>query len=135
PCPTEGDRLFLSSGQGIGIALFPAEERIWSKTVEPTVWSPVYGRQEPATSIRFTTETNVPAEIATALAPYGKGIDGISEQARLIQFFPSPGTSVYRLIDNHEEHTCVFSDESRWTFEEWKSDAEFMYFCTTSGRL
>jgi len=135
PAPAEGDRLFLSSGQDIDIALFPAEDRTWSKTVEPSVWSPVYGRQEPATNIRLTTETSLPAEIATALTLRGEGIEGISDQAKLIQFFLSPGTSAYRLIDNHDEHCCVFSNESRWTFEEWESDAEFMYFCTTNGRL
>ena len=135
PPPAEADSQFLSSGQDIGIALVPADERTWSKTVEPSEWSPVYGKKCPTTGVRFTTKTLLPAEIATALAPCGEGIDGVTDKARLIQFFPSPGTSAYRLIDNHAQHSCVFSNESRWTFEEWKSDAEFMYFCTTSGRL
>ena len=135
PPPARSESQFISFGQDIGIALIPAEEGNWTKTIEPAVWSPVYGRKEAATSIRFTTETTLPTEIATALAPRGDGLEGISAQAKLIQFFPSPGTSAYRLIDNHEEHSCVFSNESRWTFEEWKSDAAFMYFCTTNGRL
>ena len=133
--PVEGDSQFLLSGQDIGIVLFPAQESSWSKTVEPSVWSPVYGRKDPAASVRFTTETNLPTEIAGALAPRGEGIDGINAQAKLIRFLPSSGISAYRLIDNHEEHSFVFPDESQWTFEDWESDAEFMYFCTTNGRL
>ena len=130
-----GENQSTSSGQDSGIAVLAVDEETWSKTIEPAIWSPVYGRKEPATSIRFATETNLPAEIATVLAPRAEGIERISTQAKLIQFFPSPETSAYRLIDNHEEHSCVFSNESQWTFEEWKSDAEFMYLCTTNGRL
>ena len=73
--------------------------------------------------------------MATVLAPQVVGIEGISPQAKLLQFFPSPQTSAYRLINNHEEHCCVFSQDRNWKFDEWASDAEFLYVGTTKGRL
>ncbi len=134
PPGTVGSK-FISSGHNAAIALFTADEDTCSKTIEPTVWSPVYGMKEPASTIRFSIETNLPAEIVTVLAPQVAGIEALSTQARLSRFVPSPGTSAYRLIDNHEEHCCVFSREKKWKFEEWASDAEFLYVCTTNGRL
>ena len=130
-----GGSHFISSGQEKGIALFTAEGATCSKTIEPAVSSPVYGEKEPASSLRFSTETNLPAEIATLLAPQVAGIEGIGTQVKLLQFFPSSQTSAYRLIDNHEEHCCVFSQDGNWKFEEWASDAEFLYVCATNGRL
>ena len=126
---------FMSSAQETGIALFTAEEATCSKTIEPAVWSPVYGEKEPATSLRFSTETNLPAEIATVLAPQLAEIEAIGTHAKLLQFFPSPQTSAYRLINNQEEHCCVFSRDRNWKFEEWASDAEFLYVCAMNGQL
>ena len=43
--------------------------------------------------------------------------------------------SVYRFIDNREEHCFIFAQDKSWTFHEWKSDAEFLYCCSTNGKL
>jgi len=39
----------------------------WTRTVERWDWSPVYGSKEPACVLRFSTETNLPAEFAVLL--------------------------------------------------------------------
>ena len=62
---------FLSSGKRGGIALFSPDGTSWSKTVEQGTWSAAYGMKEPATEVRFTTVTMLPAEFATLLAPIG----------------------------------------------------------------
>ena len=42
---------------------------LWSHSVRPCDWSPVYGKKEPAFVLRFSTETFLPAEFAVLLLP------------------------------------------------------------------
>jgi hypothetical protein len=131
--PAEGR--FVSPGKRGGIALFSPAGESWSETVEQGIWSAAYGMKEPATEVRFTAVTTLPAEFATLLAPMGMLPEDADAQARLMQVSPSPGMSVYRFIDNREEHCFIFAQDKSWTFHEWKSDAEFLYCCSTNGKL
>ena len=126
---------FFSSGKRGGIALFSPDGQSWSKTVEQGTWSAAYGMKEQATEVRFTTMTTLPAEFATLLAPLGMSSQDANAQARLTQFLPSPGMSAYRFIDNREDHCFIFAQDKSWTFNEWKSDAEFLYSSSTNGKL
>ena len=127
-------RFILPERRG-GIALFSPAGESWSKTVEQGTWSAAYGMKKPATVVRFTTVTTLPAEFATLLAPIGVSPEEADAQPRLMQVSTSPRMSVYRFIDNREEHRFIFSQDKSWTFEEWKSDAEFLYCCSTNGKL
>ena len=128
------DRFFAPGKRG-GIALFSPTGQSWSKTVEQGAWSAAYGRKEPAIEVRFTTVTTLPAEFATLLAPICVSPEEAASQASLMQVSPSRGMSVYRFIDNGEEHCFIFAHDESWTFHEWKSDAEFLYFCSTNRKL
>ncbi len=131
--PAEGR--FFSSGERGGIALFSPAGQSWSQTVEQATWSAAYGIKEPASAVRFTTVTTLPAEFATLLAPIGIPPEDVNKQAKLTQVSSSPLISVYRFIDNREQHCLIFGQDKSWTFDEWKSDAEFLYFCSTNGKL
>ena len=133
PSPAEGR--FFSSGERGGIALFSPAGHGWSETVEQGIWSVAYGLKEPATAVRFTTVTTLPAEFATLLAPIGIPPEDVNAQATLTQVSSSPLISVYRFIDNREEHCLIFAQDKSWTFHEWKSDAEFLYCGSTNGKL
>ena len=119
----------------MGLPYFPRREKAGPKTVEQGTWSAAYGMKEPATAVRFTTVTTLPAEFATLLAPIGMSSEDSDAQARLMQVSSSPRMSVYRFIDNREEHCFIFAQDKSWTFHEWKSDAEFLYCCSTNGKL
>jgi len=131
--PAEGR--FFSSGIRSGIALFSPAGQSWSKTVEQGTWSAAYGLKEPATEVRFTTVTTLPAEFATLLAPMVMSPEEADAQAQLMQVSSSPRMSVYRFIDNREEHCFIFAQNKSWTFHGWKSDAEFLYCCSSNGKL
>jgi heparinase II/III-like protein len=129
------DGRFFSSDKSAGIALFASEGQLWSRTVEQREWSPAYGIKEPAIEVRFTTETTLPAEVATLLAPTGGLLKNANRQAKLTQLSPSPGISAYRFVDRREDQCFIFTQEKNWIFEEWKSDAEFLYCCSTNGKF
>ncbi len=126
---------FCSRGERGGIAIFSPAGKTWSRTVEQGAWSSVYGKAEPATEIRFTSVTTLPAEFATLLAPSSASLDKTDVQAGLMQVSAPPQVSVYRFIHNREKHCFIFSQGNSWTFQEWKSDAKFMYCCSTDGKL
>ena len=126
---------FFSPEKRAGIALFSPTGQSWSKTVEQGPWSAIYGRKEQAIEVRFTTVTILPAEFATLLAPICMSPEQANAQRKLMQVSPSPGMSVFRFIDNEEEHYFIFAEDKSWTFQEWKSDAEFLYCCRTNGKL
>jgi hypothetical protein len=132
-CKQRGKGSFFCAGKCRGITLFCVEGQTWSKTVEQSGWSPAYGIKEPATCIRFTTETTLPAELATLFLPEAMEGRHVNTCAKLTQFFPSPKTTAYRFTDNEREHCFVFSQEQSWMFDGWESDAEFMY-CGSTNR-
>jgi hypothetical protein len=131
--PTEGR--FFFSGTRAGIALFFAGRQSWSRIEEQSPWSEVYGRKETAPTVRFSTVTTLPAEFATLLAPVGMLPEDVDTQARLTQVATSPGMSAYRFIHNQEEHSFMFAQDRSWEFHEWKSDAAFMYWSRSDGKL
>jgi hypothetical protein len=134
-CSKPTDGRFLCSGKSSGIALFPATGQGWSQTVEQGIWSPVYGMKEPAIEVRFATVTALPAELATLLSPTSTTLEDIDAPPKLVQVSSTPEMSVYRFTDDREEHCFVFAQNKRWVFDEWKSDAEFIYFCRSNGKL
>jgi hypothetical protein len=131
--PAEGRFVFPEKRDGI--ALFSPAGGSWSKTVEQGTWSAAYGMKEPATVVRFTTVITLPAEFATLLAPIDASPEEVDAHARLMQVSPSARMSVYRFIDRREEHCFIFAQDKGWTFHEWESDAEFLYCCSTNGKL
>lgn len=126
---------FSFSGKNNGIVLFSAEGQPWSKTIVQGAWSAAYGARQPAKVVRFTKATTLPAEFATMLVPIGSTFREVDARARLAQVFPSPGVSAYRFIENRDHHCFIFARDTSWTFDEWKSDAEFLYFYNTNGKL
>lgn len=87
----------------------------WSQTVERWDWSPAYGRKEPAFVLRFSTETDLPAEFAVLLVESSPGV--FSRTAPGAYLYKEPQGShefiftgdrfVYRAItpDGVTEHT------------------------------
>ena len=79
------------------IAILPTAAHNWSQSTERWDWSPVYGKKEPAYVLRFSTETELPAEFAVLLTP--------SEPGTFTQTKPG----AYRYEDTHGVHEFVFS--------------------------
>ena len=122
-------------GKRGGLALLSPIGHTWSETVEHGNWSAAYGVRDLATQIRFATTTALPAEFATVLAPIDKSLEDIDPRATLTKIPSSPETSAYHFINKREDHHFIFSPGTIWTFHGWKSDAEFLYYCTINKEL
>lgn len=126
----------FSTATGTGIEFFSAPGKDWSRTVEQGTWSPAYGMKETAAEIRFTAVTTLPAELATLLFPTGMPPECADVHASLTSVStPATQLSVYRFKNGREDHFFIFAKDKSWTFRGWKSDAEFMYWCTVGGKL
>jgi heparinase II/III-like protein len=134
-CSKSDQGPFFSPGEAHGIAFIPPTGQSWYKTVEQGTWSPAYGIKEQAIEVRFTTVTTLPAEFATLLAPIGMSPQHADAQATLIQVPSPPQISAYRFIENREDHCFIFAQDKSWAFNEWESDAEFLYYCSANGKL
>lgn len=79
------------------IAILPAAGHTWLRAVERWDWSPVYGKKEPACVLRFSKETELPAEFAVVLTPAEPGA------------FTQTAPGAYRYEDSQGAHDFVFA--------------------------
>jgi hypothetical protein len=123
-----------------GITLLTAAGHGWAEEVTQQLWSPAYGRKEPAPVARFSTIAELPAEFVTLFSSHGENapepgelakMDGRTEAKREGTAASVHGSSVhgYRLRGEGGEHYFLFGPGARgWELPPWTSDAEFVYF-------
>jgi len=123
-----------------GITLLTAAGHGWAEEVTQQLWSPAYGRKEPAPVARFSTIAELPAEFVTLFSSHGENapepgelakMDGRTEAKREGTAASVHGSSVhgYRLRGEDGEHYFLFGPGARgWELPPWTSDAEFVYF-------
>ena len=123
-----------------GITLLTAAGHGWAEEVTQQLWSPAYGRKEPAPVVRFSTIAELPAEFVTLFSSHGENapepgelvkMDGKTEAKREGTAASVHGSSVhgYRLRGEGGEHYFLFGPGARgWALPPWTSDAEFVYF-------
>ena len=123
-----------------GITLLTAAGHGWAEEVTQQLWSPAYGRKEPAPVARFSTIAELPAEFVTLFSSHGENapepgelvkMDGKTEAKREGTAASVHGSSVhgYRLRGEGGEHYFLFGPGARgWALPPWTSDAEFVYF-------
>ena len=86
------------------LTILPPAGHPWSQSLEPSDWSPIYGRKEPAFVLRFHTQTTLPAEFAVLLLPPGAA-----------GAFTCPQPGVYRYQEPEATHEFIFSSH-RFTY-------------------
>jgi hypothetical protein len=114
-------------GKGSGFSVFPVSSDCWTKNVAEGLWSSAYGARETAPDIQFKALTSLPAEFVTILKPSRSPL-GVGEvQDKLVEVECGESIRAYHFVEIREEHAFVFADNRDWTFQEWASDASFMY--------
>ena len=81
------------------LTILPPAGHIWTQSLERWDWSPVYGRNEPAKVLRFSTHTALPAEFAVLLIPGEPGT------------FTQTAPAAYRYKEPQgSQHEFIFGD-------------------------
>jgi hypothetical protein len=114
-------------GRYEGILILPCDGHGWSQQIERGHVSPVYGAEEPAAVIRFSTRAYVPSEIAVVLKLLTKPL---SETGRLTSI-PIPEGRVARGFKYERADKLSFflfgDGGSDWRMGPWRSDARFIF--------
>jgi hypothetical protein len=120
--------VFADARGSRGLRMLAAEGHGWSQEIRRGWWSPLCGRQEPLTLLRYSTVSQLPVEFVTLLAP--------------LTGEPDPGGGLYSARQSpirgvvsgycydlpEEEHYIYFGEGRAWTMGLWSSDAEFLYW-------
>jgi Heparinase II/III-like protein/Heparinase II/III N-terminus len=118
------------------LALLPVAETDWHSTIEPDFVSPAYGRKDPASTVRSSNRVKLPTEHATLLLPFATP-KRIGKLSLLKPADENNPLSVYCYEGQGIKHYIIFADDQTdaWTWNEWVSDARFLYFSVLDGRV
>jgi hypothetical protein len=114
-----------------GITLLTTEGHGWAEEIIQQVWSPAYGRQEPALVARFGTISELPAEFVTLFLSQRGNAPEPGELVTIEAATEGSAASAhgYRHRGGDGEHYFLFGPRERqWSLPPWTSDAEFVYF-------
>jgi Heparinase II/III-like protein/Heparinase II/III N-terminus len=124
------DNLF-AVGQD-GIRLTTANARGWAQSAHRENCSAVYGHQERATVLTFSSSAELPAEFATLLSP---DVTLQRGSARLERIASDASASAYCYRCKDEEHQFFFAHRAGpWIVGNWGSDARFLYWAIDRER-
>ena len=113
------------AGDHAGLRVATVEGHGWSRAVEEFPHSPVYGQQQKHSALRFSTKAKLPAEFVTLLLP---AAGSIAEEHNLTRIAAdSSAVFAYSYRTAGQEHSFFFGQGEPWKFEDWSSDAEFLY--------
>lgn len=110
----------LVGGGASRLAILTAGPAGWQLDVEPSAWSPVYGRRESALVVRATVAAALPAEAFTLLVPLGADDEKPGTLGRL-----GPGAWCYRT--GGRVHYFFFADGGPLRVDGWATDAAVAY--------
>jgi hypothetical protein len=128
----DGDKDFFV-GDHAGLRFVTVQGHGWSRAVEEFPHSPVYGQQQNHSALYFFTKAQLPVEFVTVLVP--SAASG-SEEHTLTRVTPESSAVVtYRYCTAGQEHSFFFGHGEPWKFEDWSSDAEFLYVRQAGGVL
>ena len=131
---TEG-RFFSRGAAEPGLALVGCAGDGWQRKLQPSWWSPVYGRRAESWTLRSSLEGEVPAECATVILPLA---DHNQPSGRLRSLNGINTTEVrgYLYEVASEQHGFFFRQKpGPWMHAGWASDAEFVYYRSTPTGL
>jgi len=124
------DNLFSDGPETLGFVT--AEGHGWAQSAHRGSWSPVYGREERAMVLTFSTNAKLPAEFVTLLVPDANPHSGLG---RLENVAHENGVRDLRYAREAQEHHFFFSNDTRpWTLGSWSSDARFLYWAWDRSR-
>lgn len=118
-----------SAGHKEQLAFIPLQDHGWLQEVGQRSVSPVYGRQEQAAVLRFSTRTELPAEFVILLLSSGR----VAEEPGVLTEIREKESRArgYCYSHSNTSHYLFFAEGGEtWNLGAWQSDAQFLYFGT-----
>jgi hypothetical protein len=123
----DSSRQNLFTSQHDSLELLTAESPGWSQSLSRDYCSPVYGRRELASVVKFSAQVELPAEFATLLIAGDKPSENSGRLARADEL-AAKSVSAYRYSTSEKVHSFFFGLQADpWTSGCWASDADFLY--------
>jgi len=142
---SQGEGRFIATGaeedgSRSDIAFVPVTDPEWDFHVTSAYVSPVYGVAAPTQVLRCRSEIRLPAEHAMVVRAFGSKDEDTGELVRVkTQSGPEPGShiAVYEYAENGRAHFMIFGikESKSWSFGDWESDADFLYYCAEAQRI
>jgi hypothetical protein len=119
----------IGRGPTGSVAVVTTEQLFTSQTVEPSWYSPVYGRRSRTQALRFHERSEAPAEFATVLlAGVALGHD-TGTLLRAESGEREARVTAYTYCRQKRDHLLVFPSECHdWQWRGLTSDAAFVYY-------
>jgi hypothetical protein len=125
----------VSSGPECGLALVGCTGSQWQRELQPSWWSSVYGRREESWTVRYRSESELPAEYATIVMPLTDRVQA-SGSLRSVNENHDAEVREYLYELGSERHGFFFRRSAGpWMQGDWASDAEFLYYRVDSNGL
>jgi hypothetical protein len=120
------ENVFRVKGASQGLALLPVQGSGWAEEVRKESWSPTYGQKAPMTVVNFSTNTDVPAEVAVLLVTLEEAHRKPGTFARIDVQESLSSVRAYRYTSEAGEYTFCFGERGKpWRQGAVSSDAEF----------
>jgi hypothetical protein len=123
----DSSRQHLFTNKHESLELLTPDGPGWSQILRRDYWTPVYGRRELASVVKFSAQVELPADFATLLIASD---DPRANPGQLVRIAGSTRAAVcgYRYSTSGKEHSFFFAREpGPWTSGSWASDADFLY--------
>jgi len=126
PATLTSTALEIGSGEGEKFGIVPLSDPGWTVELVDRWDSPSYGQRLPASALRCSIQTSLPAEFATLLIPRMR--EPLGQLARLTGTTAAGKTRGFRYGDGREWHSWVLGDgPGPWRLDDFESDARFAY--------
>jgi len=127
PSKAEG-QFFPRSAVEPGLALVGCTGDSWRRELLPSWWSPAYGRREESWTLRYSAESQLPAECATVILPLADR-NQPNGNLRSLNEIDAAEVRGYIYEVGQEQHGFFFRQKpGPWMHAGWASDAEFVYY-------
>lgn len=120
-----------------GIVFIPVSDSEWDCELTSCHISPAYGAAQTAQVLRCRAEIQLPAEHALVVRGLTAEDEAPGDLVRVKARAKQSPAAVYEYRENARTHCLIFRgpETAAWNFDDWQSDAEFLYYCAEAQQI
>jgi hypothetical protein len=128
PRTEDSGSILFEDATGSRFALLTDNRSGWTVRLEDGLWSPAYGKKEPAPVVHFRRQSALPAECNSLLLLPRDATDGLGRFGSIKNDSSAPSVSACTYERDSQTHEMVFSEgKQNWRTGNIECDARFLY--------